>query len=109
MTPDARIVYCTCPDEACGERIAGMLVNESLAACVTLLPGAKSVYQWEGALCQDTEVLLMIKTTDAKLADLETRIVQEHPYQVPEVIAVPVIAGLRPYLEWIHTCTFSPT
>ncbi|WPL16665.1 Divalent-cation tolerance protein CutA [Thiorhodovibrio winogradskyi] len=107
MSSPPCIAYCTCPDAACAERIATLLVKEGLAACVSLLPGATSFYLWEGDLCQDAETLLMIKTTQARLHALEARILTEHPYEVPEFIVVPVIAGSDHYLEWIDTCTKS--
>ncbi|MBK1649472.1 divalent-cation tolerance protein CutA [Rhabdochromatium marinum] len=108
MAAPAHIVYCTCPDLDCAERIAALLVQEGLAACVTLLPGAKSFYHWEGNLCQDAEVLLMMKTTSARLPELQARLCQAHPYEVPELLAVAVSAGLDQYLEWIDTCTAKP-
>lgn len=101
------IAYCTCPDADCAERIAALLVNEQLAACVSLLPGTKSVYRWDGDLCQDTEVLMMIKTTQARLKALEARVLAQHPYEVPELIVVPVIAGSEAYLHWMETCIAS--
>ena len=107
MSTPPCIAYCTCPDSDCAERLAAMLVNEGLAACVSLLPGAKSYYRWDGQLCQDAEVLMMIKTTQARLRELESRILKEHPYEVPEFIVVPVIAGSDQYLKWIDTCTQS--
>ncbi|MBK5970434.1 MULTISPECIES: divalent-cation tolerance protein CutA [Thiorhodovibrio] len=105
MSSPPCIAYCTCPDSDCAERIAGVLVNEGLAACVSLLPNAKSVYRWDGKLCQDTEVLMMIKTTQARLKALEARLLEEHPYDVPELIVVPVIAGSEEYLQWMDSCT----
>ncbi len=101
------LAYCTCPDRDCAEQIATRLIEQSLAACVTLLPGAKSFYRWEGRLCQDEEILLIIKTTEARLVELESCIRQTHPYEVPEFIVTPVITGSEPYLNWIHTCTAS--
>jgi len=107
MSSSPCIAYCTCPDTDCAQRIAATLVDQGLAACVSLLPGALSCYRWEGQVCQDAEVLLMIKTTQARLRELEARILEEHPYEVPEFIVVPVIAGSERYLEWIDTCTAS--
>lgn len=105
MSAPLCIAYCTCPDRECAERIAALLVNQGLAACVSLLPGATSVYRWQGELCQDAEVVLMIKTTQARLQDLESTIGKEHPYDAPEFIATPVIAGSDQYLTWIEACT----
>lgn len=105
MSSPPIIAYCTCPTSDCAEQIAACLVNEGLAACVSLVPGVRSFYRWEDRLCEDAEVLLMIKTTQARLSELETRLVAMHPYAVPEFIVVPVIAGSDPYLHWIHACT----
>jgi periplasmic divalent cation tolerance protein len=105
MTSPACILYCTCPNADCAQGIAGLVISQGLAACVSLLPAATSFYRWEGELCQDEEVLLMIKTTQARLSELEALITREHPYEVPEFIAVPVIAGSDRYLDWIDTCT----
>lgn len=94
-------VFCSCPDEACAGRIADALVEEHLAACVTRLPGAISVYRWEGSVHRDPEVLLIIKTTADRLANLTARIEALHPYDVPEVLAVPVAGGAERYLAWL--------
>ena len=98
---DALIALCTCPDAATAERIARALVDERLAACVNRLSGVESMYRWNGAVQVDEEVLLMIKTTRARYAALEERIVALHPYEVPEVIAVRIGEGYAPYLAWI--------
>ncbi len=102
MNPDNYlVVYCSCPDEASAGRLAEALVEERLAACVTRLPGATSVYRWEGSVQKDAEVLLIIKTTAGRLANLTARIEALHPYEVPEVIAVPVAGGSERYLSWV--------
>lgn len=95
------IVFCSCPDPATAARLAEALVEEHLAACVTCLPGATSVYRWEGSVQRDAEVALMIKTTAERLANLSARIEDLHPYEVPEVIAVPVAGGSERYLAWV--------
>ncbi len=95
------LVFCTCPDEATAERLAVSLVGERLAACATRLPGATSVYTWEGEVHQDREVLLLLKTTGARLATLSARIGALHPYEVPEVVAVDIAAGSERYLDWL--------
>jgi periplasmic divalent cation tolerance protein len=95
------VVYCSCPDEASAARLADALVGERLAACVTRLPGATSVYWWEGSVHQDPEVVLIIKTTAGRLANLTARIEALHPYEVPEVIAVPAAGGSERYLSWV--------
>ncbi|MCD9007384.1 divalent-cation tolerance protein CutA [Luteimonas sp. XNQY3] len=98
---DALACFSTCPDAMVAERIARALVEDRLAACVTLLPGVRSIYRWEGAVVADAEVLLMIKTTAAQLPALRDRLVALHPYDVPELIALPVDDGLPAYLQWI--------
>ena len=105
MSAEVLIAFCTCPDLNVGERIANALVTEGLAACVNLLPAITSVYLWKGEMQRDSEVLLMIKTTPIRLPELTDRVRQLHPYQLPEVIAVPVRGGLPDYLQWVITCT----
>jgi len=99
------IALCTCPDEAVAERIATILVEEHLAACVNRLPGMISTYRWKGELCRETEQLLLIKTTRKRFDALRDRIVALHPYELPEVIAVDVTAGLDRYLAWVDAET----
>ena len=94
-------VLCSCPDLAVAGSLAESLVEERLAACVTCLPGATSVFRWEGTLQKDPEVLLFIKTTAERLATLTARIEALHPYDVPEVVAIPVAGGSERYLEWV--------
>jgi periplasmic divalent cation tolerance protein len=98
-----QLVYCTCPDAATAEQIAGNLVEKGLAACVNILPGILSVYQWKGKRESDQEHLLMIKTTRSAYPCLEQAILQLHPYELPEIIAVPINQGLAGYLAWIDT------
>lgn len=105
MVQDVQLIFCTCPDMASAERLAAILVGERLAACVSIVPGLISVYQWQGRTTRDTEVMLVIKTTTARVAELSARIEQEHPYDTPEVVCLPVVAGAEPYLEWVRTCT----
>jgi len=99
---DIQIIFCTVPDSDTGERIAGHLVEYRLAACVNLLPGIQSVYRWQGKLQKDAEVLLMIKSLKADYAELQAAIRQLHPYELPEIIAVPLSGGLPEYLDWVR-------
>jgi len=101
MSAEVLMLLCTCPDEATGERIARALVEERLAACVNCLPRVRSTYRWEGAVRQEEEVLLTVKTTRIQYPHLEMRLKALHPYEVPEIIAVPVVAGLAEYLSWV--------
>lgn len=95
------LCLCTCPDAACAATIAQALVEERLAACVSQLPGLQSVYRWQGKVEQAAEVLLLIKTTDDRLAALTARVQALHPYELPELIAVETSGGLAPYLAWV--------
>ena len=101
VTTDAIVVLCSCPDEPTAAQIAGQLVAEHLAACVQRLPGVRSVYRWEGAVRDEPEVLLAIKTTESAYQALEMRLKALHPYDVPEIIALPIVAGSGDYLSWI--------
>ena len=94
------VVYCTCPDEKTARRLAACLVENRLAACVNVLPRIRSIYRWQGAVQDDGEALMMIKTTAARYAELERWLNGHHPYDLPEVIALPVDRGLPAYLEW---------
>ncbi len=94
------VVYVTCPERD-GGRIARTLVERRLAACVNLIPGVRSVYRWEGAIEEAVESLLVIKTDRDRLEALRAGVVEVHPYDVPEVIALPVVAGHEPYLAWV--------
>ncbi len=92
----------TCPDGAVAGRIAQALVSERLAACVNEIPGLTSTYIWEGRVQRETEVLLLIKTTRDRWQALEQRVKELHPYELPELIALPVCAGSAAYLEWLR-------
>ena len=99
------IVYCACPDAGSAEQIAGRLVDERLAACVTRIPGVASTYRWNGRVESAAEHLLVIKTTGKRFAAMQARLLALHPYEVPEIIAVPVAAGHAAYLKWIDAET----
>jgi len=104
--PDVVLLcYCTCPDAASARRIAETLVGERLAACVNHLPGIRSTYRWEGAVHNDVEELPLIKTTEIRLGALKRRLPELHPYDVPELIAVPVTQGHEAYLDWVRRQT----
>lgn len=110
MKTDVCLVLTTCPDETTARSLAQSLVEAGLAACVNLLAGVNSVYRWEGRLEESAEVLLLAKTTEACLAGLEEAIRARHPYELPEIIAVPVTGGLAPYLHWVRqACTAAVT
>ena len=111
MTDDVLLAFCTCPDEAVALSLAATLVDEGLAACVNLLPGVRSIYLWQGQRQSDDEVLLLIKTAAARFPELAARLRELHPYDLPEIMAVPIRHGLPDYLNWVITCTTatSPT
>jgi periplasmic divalent cation tolerance protein len=97
----ALLVITNLPDVASAQKLAHALVEQRLAACVNLLPAVQSVYRWNNAIEEAAEVMLMIKTTMTRYATLEQAIQALHPYELPEVIALPVSAGLPAYLGWI--------
>lgn len=97
----ARIVFCTCPDEKTAEDIAARLVHDRLAACVNIIAGLRSVFEWQGKVEIDAECQLIIKTTVNCLDELENVVNEHHPYELPELIAVPVSDGSAGYLDWI--------
>jgi len=99
------LMLCTCPDQATAQDIANQLVDQALAACVNILPGLISVYQWQGKRETTREHLLLIKTTNAAYPALEQTVTELHPYELPEVIAVPITQGLKGYLQWIKQQT----
>ena len=102
------LALCTCPDRACAESLAASLVDARLAACVNVLEGLTSFYEWEGRVHKDQEVLLLIKTRGDRFDDLKDEICRLHPYELPEVVAVALHAGLDPYLRWIDECLKRP-
>ena len=102
------VLLCTCPDAATAERIAHQLVGASLVACVNIVPGLRSIYRWNGAVQSDEEVLMVLKTPAERLSEACARLVALHPYDVPEVVALPVVDGHHPYLQWVADSTRIP-
>jgi periplasmic divalent cation tolerance protein len=102
------VVLCTCPDSEAAA-LAETLVAERLAACVNRLPGIASSFWWEGKVQQETETLLLIKSTRQRLAAIRERIQALHSYELPEVLAVTVVGGLESYLEWIRASVAGPS
>jgi periplasmic divalent cation tolerance protein len=96
------VALSTCPDEGTARTIAETLVSENLAACVNRVPGIRSTYRWDDRLQDDAEVLLVIKTCQSRMAALQQRLQALHPYELPELIAVPVVAGNEAYLQWVR-------
>jgi periplasmic divalent cation tolerance protein len=98
-----RLAITTCPDMEVAETIATALVEERLVACVNILPGAVSVYEWQGRIEKEQELVLLLKSRSDRLSALETRLLELHPYELPELIVVPVMGGYAPYLSWLET------
>jgi periplasmic divalent cation tolerance protein len=101
MRKKPQIVLCTVPDRDSAEEMANILIADNLAACVNILPGIKSVYRWEDKIEQGNELLLVIKTARTAYKALQAKIVDLHPYELPEIIAVPIEDGLPAYLNWL--------
>lgn len=108
MNTSALVILCACPDLATAERIAETLVVERLAACVNIVPGLISIYRWQSRIERASELLLLIKSREAVYALLETRLRELHPYEVPEIVALPIQAGLAEYLGWLADHTGAP-
>jgi periplasmic divalent cation tolerance protein len=99
---DKIVVLTTCGSEEEAARTARLLVEQRLAACVTVIPGAQSHYRWEGAVESAAEWLLIVKSSRAKFEELRVSLETAHSYEVPEVIALPVVEGSANYLNWIE-------
>ena len=95
------LVLTNLPDRAAAERLADALIGKRLAACVNILAPCRSVYRWQGTVQHDEEHPLLIKTTAERYAELEAVIRAGHPYELPEIIAVPIEHGLPAYLDWL--------
>lgn len=99
--PNVVLLLTTCPDADSARALAHGLVERRLAACVARLPGLVSVYRWQGRLCEEAEVQLLVKTTGDRQEAAIAHIHAHHPYEVPEVLAVPAGGGLPAYLDWV--------
>jgi periplasmic divalent cation tolerance protein len=100
-----RLVISTAPPDRAAE-LARQLVEERLAACVNILPGARSIYRWQGEICDDQEAVLLLKTEAARVAELTARLVELHPYDVPEAVSLEILGGEGnpAYLAWVREC-----
>ena len=96
------LAWTTCPDDASARTIATALVGEQLATCVNRIGGVSSTYFWDGRLQEEAEILLIMKTTAARLPSLEARLMALHPYEMPELLAVEVADGNENYLDWVR-------
>ena len=99
------IVLVTCESKQQAEHLAQTLVSEKLAACVNVVPGIRSCYVWEGKLNWSEEFLLVIKTVSDRYSELEQKVRTLHSYSVPEIVAVPIVAGFEKYLKWVDDST----
>lgn len=97
------LCYCTCPNAESAQHLADALIGESLAACVNRISGIRSTYRWKGEVTTDSEELLLIKTTTSRFEALKERLLALHPYELPELIAVPVERGHTAYLDWVRS------
>ncbi len=95
------VVLVTAPTADQAAAIARTLVEEKLAACGNVVPGIRSIYRWEGKICDDAEALLVLKVPAKRLQELSDRVVALHPYEVPEVVALPIVGGNERYIDWI--------
>lgn len=99
------VVLTNLPDLAAARALAHRLVEQRFAACINILPAVRSVYRWQGTIEEAEEATLLIKTSASRYAELESAIRAAHPYQLPEIIALPITAGLPAYLDWIEQTT----
>jgi periplasmic divalent cation tolerance protein len=106
---DFIVAFVTVPNQDVATTLARALVAEKLVACVNILHGMRSIYAWQGEVCDDTELLCVLKTRRALFSAVEDRVLDLHPYQVPEIIALPLVLGHSPYLGWLLDETHPPT
>lgn len=100
--PAVMVVLCTFPSPEVARQIGTLMVKRQLAACVNLVPGIESIYTWEGRICAEAEVLGIFKVALERIDALKEALIEAHPYEVPEVVGVPVTAGSAPYLDWVQ-------
>ena len=101
MFDEVRVVFCTFPDPETARRIALEAVEQQYAACANLVPAVKSIYRWLGRVQQADETLVVYKTSVIRYPDLEAFLLRSHPYEVPEIIALPLSAGSAAYVRWV--------
>lgn len=98
---DAIVVFMTAANSDEASRIAELLIDKNLAACVQILPEIQSVYRWKGEIERQSEILILAKTVQSKFSELETQVRAVHSYETPEIVATPLTNGSKPYLEWL--------
>lgn len=99
---EALLVYVTVPDRACALDLARAAVEGRLAACANIVDGMTSLYRWEGRLQEDNELILLLKTRADMFEKLEEMLRERHPYECPCIVALPLVKGSAPYLDWIN-------
>ena len=104
MATQVLLVLSTFPEAETARQVAKQLVTQKLAACANILPGVRSIYQWQGKVEDATETMVFFKTTGARYADFQAKLRELHPYDVPEIVAIPVVDGLPDYLSWVNAC-----
>lgn len=102
MSTDYCVIYCTCPNRETAENLSALLLEKRLVACLNIVPHLSSHYIWQGKITKGEELLLIIKTKTSKLTQVEGLILEVHPYEFPEFIAMPIIYGNRQYLDWVN-------
>lgn len=100
---DVRVALITAPDAVVAERLVHALVEAKLAACGNIVSDVLSIFRWKGSIDVDREVLIVLKTTAASVSSLIDHVTENHPYDVPEVLVLPVVAGHPPYLDWVRS------
>ncbi len=98
---DIIVIYCTVPDKKLAKEISKVLMKHKLAACVSMIDNVKSVFSWDGEICEEKEVLMMIKTRRSNYAKIKLVIEDMHSYNVPEIIALPIVDCSEDYLKWL--------
>jgi len=99
------VVLITGPSRSVVRKIGLKIVKEKLAACVNIVPRVESIFGWQGRICRESETLMIVKTTSARFQKLEKRVMELHPYTVPEIIALPILKGSKNYLKWVSQMT----
>ena len=98
---DPIVVFLTAANGEEATRLADLLIGAHLAACVQILPEMESVYRWQGQIERQSEILLIVKTARGKFAELEREVRALHSYETPEIVAIPIVTGSQPYLDWL--------
>jgi len=105
MNYDCIVIFVTVPNKEEAEKISSALIEQELIACANILPGVSSVFKWKGEICREQEIMLIIKSIPEKFESIASRIKELHSYEVPEIIALPVVNGSKDYLDWVREST----